>query len=138
MNMDLKKLSQQFLIDDEAMPERLVELIQKLLQYCAVRKSGAVEIVRSNFSGKELVKLVLAARLVASKLEESSVNGEVTAEEIAEYTGLPKNQAAARAKETVDERFAERSARGSYRARQHKLDNFLSELSKAVDPKEER
>jgi hypothetical protein len=133
--MDLKKLAEQFLVDDDTSPELLGELIQKLLPYCVVRKNGTVDVVGGNLSGKALVKLVLAARLVASKLGESSISGDVTAEEIAEYTGLPKNQAAARAKESVDERFAERSARGSYRARQHKLASFLAELSSAADSK---
>jgi hypothetical protein len=136
--MDLTKLSERFLIGDETSPEELAQLIQKLLPYCVVHKSGRVDVVAGNLPGRELVKLVLSARLVASRLKESLVSGEVTAEEIAEYTGLPKNQAAARAKEAVDERFAERSARGSYRARPSKLDSFLDQLSKTVDSKRER
>lgn len=136
--MDLNKLTEQFLVDDEATPEKLGEWIQKLLPYCVVRKNGTVDMVGGKLSGKELVKLVLSARLVASKLKESSINSEVTAEEIAAYTGLPKNQAAARAKEAVDERFAERSARGSYKATQHKLNDFLGGLPKSVDFKKER
>jgi hypothetical protein len=133
--MDLEKLSREFLIDDEASPERWGELIQKLLPYCVVRKNGTVEITQGKLAARALVKLVLSARLVASKLSGSSVNGEVTAEEIAEFTGLPKNQAAARAKESVDERFAERSTRGSYRARQNKLDDFLEGLSESMNLK---
>jgi len=131
--MDIEKLSQKFLVDGDVDPERLGHLIQQLLPYCVVRKNGAVDIVAGELSGKGQVKLVLAARLVASKLKDSTVSGEVTAEEISQYTGLPKNQAAARAKECVDDKFAERSARGSYRARDHKLDSFLPELSETRD-----
>ena len=134
--MDLKKLSDQFLVDDETGPEKLGEMIQKLLPYCVVRKNGTVDIIGGSFSGKALVKLILSARLVASKLAESSVSAEVTAEEIAAYTGLPKNQAAARAKEVVDERFAERSSRGSYKTKMHKIANFLGELSVRAASKE--
>jgi hypothetical protein len=129
--MDLAKLTEQFLIDEDAAPERLSDLIQKLLPFCVVRKNGTVEINRSDLSGKDIVKVVLSARLVASKLGDSAINSDVTAEEIAAYTGLPKNQAAARAKEAVDERFAERSARGSYRARLYKVDDFLRNLTSA-------
>jgi hypothetical protein len=131
--MDIKKLTEQFLVDDEATPEKLGELIQKLLRYCVVRKNGTVDISRGNLSGRDLVKLVLSARLVASKLGESSVSSEVTAKEIADYTGLPKDQAAARAKESVDEKFSDRTTRGSYKARQHKVESFLVQLSEVVD-----
>jgi hypothetical protein len=136
--MDLGKLTEQFLVADEVSPKRLGELVQKLLPYCVVRKSGAVDIVAGNLSGKEQVRLVLAARFVASKLKESSVSAEICTEEIAQYTGLPRNQAAARAKECVDERFAERSARGSYRAVQHRLERFLTELSGTSESKGDR
>jgi hypothetical protein len=83
---------------------------------------------RSDLPGKQQVKLVLAARLLASKLDDA-ILGEVTVEQLSEYTGLPKDQAAARAKECMDERFADRSARGSYKARPLKVEEFLDGLS---------
>lgn len=129
--MDLAKLAEQFLVDDDAPPERLGQLIQRLIPYCVVGKSGRVELTGATRSGKQGVKLVLAARLVASKLKGSSVGSEVTTEELSEFTSLPKNQAIARAKECVDEKFAERTARGSYRARKHKIEAFLNSLSQA-------
>jgi hypothetical protein len=69
----------------------------------------------------------MAALLLASKLYDTVVS-DVTVEQVAEYTGLPKDQAAARAKECLDERFVERSARGSYRARSLKVEEFLDSL----------
>jgi hypothetical protein len=118
--------------------DRLGSIIEKLLPYCVVRTNGTVEVAAEKFSGKNQVKLVLASRLVASKLKQSSVSGEVSASEISKYTGLPKNQAAARAKECVDERFAERSTRGTYIARQNMLDRFLVELASTKEHKEAR
>jgi hypothetical protein len=131
--MNLSELSGQFLIDDEIGAERLGLLLQRLLKFCIVRKDGGVEIVGQGFSGKTLVKMVLSARLVASKLQGSNVSGEVTAEEISQFTGLPKDQVTARSKECVDERFAERTSRGSYKARQHKLDEFLEEVAGRIE-----
>jgi predicted mannosyl-3-phosphoglycerate phosphatase (HAD superfamily) len=127
--MDLDKLSEQFLVSEEPSRDRLGGLIQRLLPHCVVRKNGTVDITHSDRPGKELVKLVLSARLVASKLKGSSVISEVTAEEISEYTGLPKNQAAARAKESVDDKFAERVGRGSYRARLQKVEQFVQGIT---------
>jgi predicted transcriptional regulator len=73
--------------------------------------------------------------MVGSKIEGSSVNAEVTAEEISAYTGLPKDQVSARAKECVDEGFAERTNRGSYKARQFKIEAFVGGLVEDNSPK---
>jgi hypothetical protein len=127
--MSLEQLASEFLVDDEVGSKRLEKMIEKLLPFCLVRRNGAVEIVGGGLSGKDQVKLILSARLVASKLGGTAVTGDVTVDEVGQYTGLPRNQAAARAKECFDERFAERTSRGSYRARLHKLDDFLEQLS---------
>lgn len=126
--MELDKLKEQFLVDDEVRVERLEQLVRKALPHCVVDKKGTVHLKRADRPGKELVKLVLAGRLVASKLDETQ-SGEVTVEQLADYTGLPKNQAAARAKECLDEKFADRSARGSYKARVNKVEEFLNALA---------
>jgi hypothetical protein len=128
--MTLNELKEKFLVNDEFRSERLESLILKALPHCVVQKNGIVEIKRLGLSGKDQVKLVLAARLIASKLDES-VTEDVTAEQLAEYTGLPKNQAAARAKECFDERYAARCARGSYKARPLKAEEFLDGLAQA-------
>ena len=125
--MSLDDLRSQFVVDDDVRSEKLEALIQKALPHCKVRKNGSVEITRSDLAGRQAVKLALAARLLASKLYDT-VASDVTIEQVAEYTGLPKDQAAARAKECLDERFAERSARGSYRARLLKIEEFLDSL----------
>jgi hypothetical protein len=125
--MSLDDLRSQFVVDDSVRSEKLETLIQKALPSCVVRKNGSVEIKRADLSGKQSVKLVLSARLLASKLDEAIV-GEVTVEQLAEYSGLPKDQAAARAKECLDERFCERSSRGSYKARLIKVEEFLDGL----------
>jgi hypothetical protein len=138
VEMDLKTLSEKFLVKGEATSELLAELIERLLPHCVVHMNGMVDIATGNLTGKDVVKLVLSARLIASKLPESSVKVEVTAEEIEHFTGLPKNQAAARAKELVDEKFAERTARGSYKARQHKVNDFVRGLPKLADREKER
>jgi len=125
--MSLDDLRSQFVVDDDVRSEKLEALIQKALPHCKVHKNGSVQITRSDLTGRQAVKLVLAARLLASKLFDT-VASDVTVEQVAEYTGLPKDQAAARAKDCLDERFAERSARGSYRARPLKVEEFLDSV----------
>jgi Fic family protein len=128
--MDIDNLKAQFLIGGEIQKERLAQLVHKALDHCVVHKNGTVELKEKSLAGRDQVKLVLSARLLASKLEES-FSGDVTVEEIAESTGLPKNQVAARAKECMDERFAESSTRGSYKARALKVEEFLDTLSRS-------
>ena len=125
--MNFEELKEQFLVDDQIVRDRLERLMEKALPHCAVHKNGTVEVRRSDLSGKDQVKVVLSARLIASKLDES-LSSDVTVDQIAEYTGLPKNQATARAKECLDEKFAERTARGSYKARVRKVEEFFEEL----------
>jgi hypothetical protein len=126
--MDLEKLRKEFFVNTDLAEEDLAHLIQALRPFCAVDKSGNVKVRRADLSGRQQIKLVLAARLVAHKLNES-ISEEVDADDLSGSTGLPKNQAAARAKECVDEGFAERGARGSYRACAGELNGFFRELS---------
>jgi hypothetical protein len=127
--MNIDELKQQFLVDGDIQNDRLAQMVEKALEHCVVHKSGTVEVRNRLLAGKDQVKLVLSARLLASKLDDS-LSDDVTVEQIAESTGLPKNQVAARAKDCMDERFAERTTRGSYRARALKIDKFLETLSK--------
>lgn len=127
--MDIDELKEQFLVDDDVQKERLAQLVHKALEHCVVHKNGTVELKHKSLAGRDRVKLVLSARLLASKLDESR-SSDVTVEEIAESTGLPKNQVAARAKECLDERFSERSTRGSYKARALKVEEFLDTLAR--------
>jgi len=129
--MDIEKLRREFFVSTDLAEEDLARLVQALRPYCAVDKAGKVEVRRADLSGRQQIKLVLAARLVAHKLNES-ISEELDADDLSGSTGLPKNQAAARAKECVDEGFAERSARGNYRARAGRLDGFFLELSGSV------
>jgi len=126
--MDFAELKDRFLVDENLQTERLAKLVERAVNYCVVHKDGTVELKDSRLPGRDQVKLVLSARLIASRLEKS-VPDDVTVEQLAEYTGLPKNQAAARAKDCVDERFAERTGRGAYKARPLKVEEFLGTLS---------
>jgi len=126
--MDLERLRNEFFTNTDLAEEDLSHLIQVLRPYCAVDKTGRVELRGVDLSGRQQIKLVLAARLVAHKLDES-ISEELDADGLSGSTGLPKNQAAARAKECVDDGFAERGARGNYKARAGKLKDFFRELS---------
>ena len=126
--MDLEKLKGQFLVEDDVKTERLGHLLEKLIPYCSVSKAGAVEIKISNLSSGQQVRMVLAARAVGSRLDKAIV-AEVSIKQLEDYTGLPAKQVAARVSECLREKFAERAARGTYRARLHKIEGFIAGLS---------
>ncbi len=135
--MSLDDLRRAFLVNEDLDEERLAALIKRLLPICVVDKNGVVQIKRPGLPGRSLVKIVLLARLVAHRLDES-IPDELDAAGLAANTRMPKNQAAARAKEVVDEAFAERTTRGNYRACMWKVDEFLDELAEQGTGKNER
>lgn len=128
--MDLATLKGQFITDVELAAETLARVIERLLDYCTVGKDGRVDVKNTQLPAKVQVRLILACRLAASKLDDG-ILAEVTIDELAEFAALPRDQATARAKDAVDTGFAERTGRGAYRARSRKVEQFLIELETA-------
>jgi hypothetical protein len=132
--MNIEELRKQFIVDEDVLKVRLEPLVASALRHCRIDKNGQVLATSSNLSGRDQVKLVLAARAVAAQLDEN-IRAEVTVAEIEKYTGLPGNQVRARGKECIEEKFATSSGAGVYRAIPHKIEVFLENLSTAATPK---
>src|SRR5260370_29586630 len=96
--MSLEQLREEFLVDGDLGEKRLEDLIRKILPYCVVSRDGFVELRRADLSGKARVKLVLAARLLASILDKA-VSGDLTTEKLSEQPRLRKIQTAVHRKE---------------------------------------
>jgi hypothetical protein len=125
--MSIEELKKRFLVDEDTVKAGLECLLTKALQLCVVDKKGVVHIKEPKMSGPNKFKLVLAARYLASQLD-PSVPAAVTIAEITRSTGLPNGQVRARAKESVDNRFAESPRAGVYQALPHKIEPFLNSL----------
>ena len=125
--MNIDSLRQQFILDDDVLKSRLEGLVAKALKHCRIDKKGQVLVTASNLSGRDQVKLVLAARAIAVELDES-IRCEVTVAEIGKFTGLPGNQVRARVKECIEQKFAESCGTGIYRAMSYKIEAFLDSL----------
>jgi hypothetical protein len=126
--MSLDELKKQFIVDEDALKARLEPLVSKALKHCRIDKNGQVLITDSNLSGKEQVRLTLAARAIASQLD-TQIPADVTVIEIGKYTGLPANQVRARGKDAIEDKFAESPGAGIYRAIPHKIEAFLDDIS---------
>jgi hypothetical protein len=126
--MSIDELKKKFFVDEDALKVRLEPIISKALLQCRIDKNGQVLITNRNLSGKDQLKLVLAARAIASQLD-PSVKAEVTTVEIGKYTGLPQNQIRARGKDATQEKFAESPKRGVYRAFVHRIEDFLDDIA---------
>jgi hypothetical protein len=125
---NIEELKKKFIVDDEdVLKARLEPIIAKALAHCQMDKKGQVRI-NTRLSGKEQVKLVLAARAIASQMD-SSISPEVGVDEISKFTGLPANQVRARVKDAVEDRFAQFSKAGVYRALPHKVEGFLDSIT---------
>lgn len=106
---------------------RLEPVVAKALAHCRIDKEGRVEIRGTGLSGKDQVKLTLAARVIGAEMD-PSVSPEVSVAEISKATGLPPNQVRARGKDAIEDKFAQSPRSGIYRALPHKIEQFLDGL----------
>jgi hypothetical protein len=131
--LSIEELKKQFILDEDILKTRLEAIVAKALEHCRIDKGGQVLLTTANLSGRDQLKLVLAARAIASQLE-TGISADVTVAEIEKYTGLPSNQVRARGKECIAEKFASSSATGVYRAVAYKVEGFLDELTAQKGP----
>lgn len=128
--MSIEELKKQFIVDEDVLRARLEPIVTKALVHCRIDKNGQVEIKNTKLSGKEQVKLTLAARAIGAEMD-PTISAEVTVVEIAKFTGLPTNQVRARGKDVIEDRFAQSPRSGVYRAMPHKIEAFLDTLANA-------
>ena len=119
----IEELKKQFIVDENLLKSRLEPVVGKALAHCRIDKDGRVEIRNTKLSGKEQVKLTLAARAIGSEMD-SAISPEVSVLEISKFTGLPANQVRARGKDAIEEKFAQSPRSGVYRAMPHKIEAF--------------
>ena len=132
--MSLADVKKQFIVDEDAFKERLEQVVGKALKYCRIDKNGQVLIADSSLSGKDQVKLTLAARALAAQLDDQ-IAADVTVVELCKYTGLPANQVRARGNDAIRDKFAESPEAGVYRAIPRKIEAFLDTISAPEEAK---
>ena len=124
---ELESLKSKFIVDDEAIASRLETLVSKALTHCVVDRRGRVHVNNDKLSTRDKLKLSLAARQLASRLD-SNISAEMTVDDLIESTGLPRDQVRARMSEVVKERFAIAAEAGVFSAALHKVEAFLDSL----------
>lgn len=125
---DLEELKGRFLVSDSLSESKMLALLKLAVDQCAVDKAGNVEVKNPSLAAKDKVMLVLAARFLANKLDES-ISPDVTAEELARNTAIEKVQVRARASDLAKDRQIEVISRGVFRALLHKIEPFLRGLN---------
>jgi hypothetical protein len=128
--MGIEELKKEFIVDENVLRSRLEPVVSKALVHCRIDKEGRVDIRNTALSGKEQVKLTLAARMIGSEMD-PAISPEVSVGEISRFTGLPANQVRARGKDAIEEKFAQSPRSGIYRALPHKIEAFLDGLGPA-------
>lgn len=128
--MTKEELRKKFIVGTDVLKARIEDVATKALEHCVVGEDGTVHIETKALPAKSQIKLVLAARSVASQLDDS-LSADVNVSELARSTGLPENQIRARATDAVKERFATSRKQGVYAANPHKIEAFLDSLKKA-------
>lgn len=125
--MSLEELKRKFIVDEDTLRTKLEALVHKASTHCVVDTKGGIHINNSNLKGRDRLKLALAARALAARLDDR-ISAEVSVPELVTATGLPANQVRARATEIVEGHFAETVTKGVYRANAHRVEQFITEL----------
>lgn len=128
--MSIEALKKKFIVDDDVLKNRLEEIATRALQLCVLDKKGNVHFNNSKLSPREKLRLTLAARAIASQLDEA-ISGEVSIAELAANSGLPENQVRARAAELAKEKFVTSPKKGTYAAVAHKVEALLDSVAKS-------
>ena len=128
--MGIEELKKQFIVDEDVLKSRLEPVVTKALVHCRIDKDGRVEIRNTGLSGKDQVKLTLAARVIGAEMD-PAISPDVSVAEITRFTGLPANQVRARGKDAIEDKFAQSPRSGIYRAMPHKIEPFLDGLATA-------
>ncbi|HWY53333.1 MAG TPA: hypothetical protein VNZ03_02660 [Terriglobales bacterium] len=128
--MSIEDLKKKFIVDDDVLKNRLEEMGAKALQLCMLDKKGNVHFNNSKLSPNEKLRLTLAARAIASQLDET-ISGEVSVAELATNSGMAENQVRARASDLVKEKSATSPKRGFYAAVPHKVEALLDSVTKS-------
>lgn len=125
----MDELKKQFIVDEkEYSKEKIPEQIRKVLRYCKVSKEGKVLLEKNNFGLRDNLKLILIARFLASKVDES-ISSEMTIDEIFASVGSGnKESMITRMKEIIDEHAATRSGKGIYQIVPFYIDVILEKL----------
>jgi hypothetical protein len=125
--MNKEELKNKFIVSVDVVKERLEPLVTRALDYCVVADNGTVHVTSKQLGPKDKIRLVLAARSLASQLSDD-MSPEVSVRDLALSTGIPENQIRARANELLKERFATSERRGFYVANPHRIEPFLNSL----------
>lgn len=126
----IEELRKEFIVDENVLKSRLEPVVTKALAHCRIDKDGRVEIKSIGLSGRDQVKLTLAARVIGAEMD-PTIAPDVSVAEIARFTGLPPNQVRARGKDAIEDKFAQSPRSGVYRALPHKIEAFLDGLPTA-------
>ena len=128
--MSIEELKKKFIVDDDVLKGRLEEIATKALQLCVLDKKGNVHFNNSKLSPREKLRLTLAARAIASQLDET-LSGEVSVADLAANSGLPENQVRARAAELTKAKFISSPKKGFFVAVPHKVEALLDSVAKS-------
>ena len=127
MSGDLEELRKKFIVKEKLDEKRIAEYVNRVLRFGKIAIDGDAIIEREDLSTKDKVGLVLIMRLLASHLEKR-ISAEISVAEVSRMLDLPKDQAAARLAELVEDKIAIRTDKGVYRTNPPKIGKFLDYL----------
>lgn len=121
-------LRKKFIVADaDFAHEQLASLVERASAYCVMDEQGSVHLRKKKLPQAKRLGLCLLARFIASRMD-AKFSPTIGSDELSQFLGIGKPEVAARAKELVDNGFAERTGKGQYKMVAARIDDFLETL----------
>jgi hypothetical protein len=122
-----ENLKNSFFVDENPDDKKVEEYTKKIMPYCRPNKQGAPVFSNQDIKSLDRIKAFLVVRYIANHWE-TSIPREIVLDEFVNLLDIPKTQVIARLKDIRDEKFADVTDSGSYRAKPNKIPEFLDRL----------
>jgi hypothetical protein len=138
MAKDLEELEKAFIMSEDMEHDEIKDLIERILDICKIDNKGYVVIRKPSMTMQERIMIVLAARYLASRLQQklkrdSPIQESCTTMEIANMLKEKDTVVRVRLKELKDDKKVLSPRRGVFRIAPYEIEDFLKGLLGAED-----
>lgn len=133
MTKELEDLEKEFILNEDMEHDNIRALVGRILKFCKIDSKGFVISHKTSLKIPDKILLVLSARYLANKLQQSigrenSISEEISAKELSNMIREKDAVVIARLKDLKDANKVLSSERGIYKVAPYAIEPFLKEL----------
>ena len=126
---ELEKLKKELFVDSQEYEgKKLSQILSRLLKFARIGAGGQVFVENKGITVENKIKVCIAARAIASKLEPQKISSELNAKDIAQYISGDEGVVAARLNDIQNAGLISRISRGTYAATMYQAEKLLDEI----------